>query len=161
MTAADDPHIDEVMNAAIDHPVPVRPHARAVRSVNGWLIQRLTKSTVRVVSEHGYVDVSWRGEGFCSDLTDLAAYHVRRGISTWKSVQPPKTAGKTVATVERPMANTERIADLVYGLLRESEPHLGIDLVRPPNPAHGNAVAVLFQGGQDVVISFAECKRVL
>ena len=81
-------------------------------------------------------------------------------LSTWKSVQPPKTAGKTVATVERPMANTERTADLVYGLLKESAPHLGIDLVRPPNPAHGNAVAVLFSDGRDVVISFAECKRV-
>ena len=58
-------------------------------------------------------------------------------------------------------SNAEHLAELVYSLLKESAPHVSIDLVRPPNPAHGNAVAVLFQGGQDVVISFAECKRVL
>jgi hypothetical protein len=54
--------------------------------------------------------------------------------------------------------NRERLADLVYSLLRDSAPHLGIDLVRPPNPAHGDAVAVLFNDGQDVVITFTEKK---
>jgi hypothetical protein len=54
--------------------------------------------------------------------------------------------------------NRERLADLVYSLLRDSAPHLGIDLVRPPNPAHGDAVAVLFNDGLDVVITFTEKK---
>ena len=54
--------------------------------------------------------------------------------------------------------NRERLADLVYSLLRDSAPHLGIDLVRPPNPAHGDAVAVLFNDGLDVVITFTETK---
>ena len=54
--------------------------------------------------------------------------------------------------------NRERLADLVYSLLRDSAPHLGIDLVRPPNPAHGDAVAVLFADGLDVVITFTEKK---
>ena len=31
-----------------------------------------------------------------------------------------------------------------------------IDMVRPPNPAHGHAVAVLFADGKDVVIRFEE-----
>ena len=57
-------------------------------------------------------------------------------------------------------SNAEHLAELVYSLLKESAPHVSIDLVRPPNPAHGNAVAVLFSDGRDVVISFAECKRV-
>ena len=55
-------------------------------------------------------------------------------------------------------ANAERLAELVYSLLKESAPHLGIDLVRPPNPAHNNAVAVLFSDGRDVVIVFTEKK---
>jgi hypothetical protein len=54
--------------------------------------------------------------------------------------------------------NRERLADLVYSLLRDSAPHLGIDLVRPPNPAHGDAVAVLFADGGDVIITFTEKK---
>jgi hypothetical protein len=54
--------------------------------------------------------------------------------------------------------NRERLADLVYELLKDSAPHLGIDLVRPPNPAHGDAVAVLFNDGQNVVITFTEKK---
>jgi hypothetical protein len=56
----------------------------------------------------------------------------------------------------RRATNKERLADLIYSLLRDSAPHLGIDLVRPPNPAHGDAVAVLFNDGRDVVITFAE-----
>jgi hypothetical protein len=55
-------------------------------------------------------------------------------------------------------SNASRLADLVYSLVRESAPHLGIDLVRPPNPAHGDAVAVLFNDGLDVVITFTEKK---
>jgi hypothetical protein len=39
----------------------------------------------------------------------------------------------------RRATNRERLADLVYPLLRDSAPRLGIDLVRPPNPAHGDA----------------------
>jgi len=72
-----------------------------------------------------------------------------------------KRAQLTTMQINIRTTNAERLAELVYSLLKESAPHLGIDLVRPPNPAHGSAVAVLFQGGQDVVISFAECKRVV
>jgi hypothetical protein len=59
--------------------------------------------------------------------------------------------------------NRERLADLVYELLKDSAPHLGIDLVRPPNPTHGDAVAVHFRAvlsndGLDVVITFTEKK---
>lgn len=57
------------------------------------------------------------------------------------------------------ITNRERLADLVYELLKDSAPHLGIDLVRPSNPAHGgDAVAVLFNDGLDVVITFTEKK---
>jgi len=55
-------------------------------------------------------------------------------------------------------SNASRLADLVYELLKDSVPHLDIDLVRPPNPAHGDAVAVLFSDGRDVVITFTEKK---
>ena len=60
-------------------------------------------------------------------------------------------------------SNAEHLAELVYLLLKESAPHVSIehvsiDLVRPPNPAHNNAVAVLFSDGRDVVIVFTEKK---
>ena len=72
-----------------------------------------------------------------------------------------KRAQLTTMQINIRTTNAERLAELVYSLVKESTPHLGIDLVRPPNPAHGNAVAVLFSNGRDVVISFAECKRVV
>lgn len=55
-------------------------------------------------------------------------------------------------------SNTDRLAKLVYAALtaKLTSVGLGIDLVRPPNPAQGNAVAVLFADGRDVVIRFEE-----
>ena len=69
-----------------------------------------------------------------------------------------KRAQLTTMQINIRTTNAERLAELVYSLVKESAPHLGIDLVRPPNPAHGNAVAVLFSDGRDVVITFTEKK---
>jgi len=69
-----------------------------------------------------------------------------------------KRAQLTTMQINIRTANVERLAELVYSLVKESAPHLGIDLVRPPNPAHNNAVAVLFSDGRDVVITFTEKK---
>jgi len=52
--------------------------------------------------------------------------------------------------------NAAAVANLVYGMLSGKKGEFGIDLVRPPNPAHGHAVAVLFADGRDVVIRFEE-----
>lgn len=56
-------------------------------------------------------------------------------------------------------SNADRLAKRVYDLLSSTRPPngaLGVDLVRPPNPAHGHAIAVLFADGKDVVIRFEE-----
>jgi len=57
-------------------------------------------------------------------------------------------------------SNVTRLAKLVYEFLRrgryDEAAAPGVDLVRPPNPAHGHAVAVLFADGRDVVIRFEE-----
>jgi hypothetical protein len=56
----------------------------------------------------------------------------------------------------------QRIAELVYSLLKESaqgcKTH-GIDLVRPPNPKYGDAVAVIMSDGRDVIIRFEEAPQ--
>jgi hypothetical protein len=73
--------------------------------------------------------------------------------------------------------NAAKLAQLVYELLRFGkirDRHLealtefeylksltefeqsSIELVRPPNPGHGYAIAVLFADGRDVVIRFEE-----
>ena len=68
--------------------------------------------------------------------------------------------GKTLtACGEFQDSNSERLARHVYDLLSSNRPPtgaLGVDLVRPPNPAHGHAVAVLFADGKDVVVRFEE-----
>ena len=69
-----------------------------------------------------------------------------------------KRAQLTTMQINIRTTNAERLAELVYSLLKESAPHLGIDLVRPPNPFHGHVVAVLFSDGRDVVITFTEKK---
>jgi hypothetical protein len=56
-------------------------------------------------------------------------------------------------------SNADRLAKRVYDLLSSNRPPngaLGVDLVRPPNPKHGHAIAVLFADGKDVVIRFEE-----
>ena len=52
-------------------------------------------------------------------------------------------------------SNAERLAHFICGALSGAK-GVGIDLVRPPNPAYGHAVAVLFADGRDVVIRFEE-----
>ena len=68
--------------------------------------------------------------------------------------------GKTLtACGEFQDSNSERLARHVYDLLSSNRPPtgaLGVDLVRPPNPAHGHAVAVLFADGKDVVVRVEE-----
>jgi hypothetical protein len=47
------------------------------------------------------------------------------------------------------------LARLVCKFLSELHgPSFGIDLVRPPNPKHDHAIAVLFADGKDVVVRF-------
>jgi hypothetical protein len=53
--------------------------------------------------------------------------------------------------------NAAKLAQLVYELLRfQVRGADSIELVRPPNPGHGHAIAVLFADGRDVVIRFEE-----
>jgi hypothetical protein len=53
--------------------------------------------------------------------------------------------------------NVAWLANLVYKALNAHRAAFGApDLVRPPNPAHGHAIAVLFADGKDVVIRFEE-----
>ena len=66
--------------------------------------------------------------------------------------------------VEGPLPQTRVFAQAVdlsagrtaYILVDALRYEMGVDLVRPPNPAHGHAVAVLFADGKDVVIRFEE-----
>ena len=53
--------------------------------------------------------------------------------------------------------NAAWLANLVYKALNAHRAAFGApDLVRPPNPKHGHAIAVLFADGKDVVIRFEE-----
>jgi len=65
-------------------------------------------------------------------------------------------ARRTAEAKKDSPTNASALANLVYGFLSGKSGEFGIDLVRPPNPAHGNAVAVLFADGRDVVIRFEE-----
>jgi len=65
--------------------IPDKPHLRGIRTHCGWLVRRMTRNTVRVTSEHGYVDIPLKPlEGVTvNDATEQAAAAIEMGIRTW------------------------------------------------------------------------------
>lgn len=65
---------------------------------------------------------------------------------------------KAMSAKPSTLSNGMRLADLVYELLKDSTPHLGIDLVRPPTVLKDgtNVIPVLFEDGNDCAITIEE-----
>ena len=103
----------------------------------------------------------WRVSEFIGQIFDVdVGKRVYRASEHVVSVENAEQFKARMAAKARTDSNTERMANLVYRLLSsltDTQRTLsGIDLVRPPNPAHGHAVAVLFADGKDVVVRFEE-----
>jgi hypothetical protein len=106
---------------------------------------------------------NWPTENFIGQIMSVdvgkRVYRTsERVVSVESSEQFKARRAAEIRSSEPNGSNAAKVANLVYGLLSGIK-GLGIDLVRPPNPVHGHAVAVLFADGDDVVIRFESGER--
>ena len=101
---------------------------------------------------------AWSVADFIGAITDAdVGKRVYRTSKHVVSVENAEQFKARLATKGQVPNNAAWLANLVYKALNLHRAEFGApDLVRPPNPAHGHAVAVLFADGRDVVIRFEE-----
>ena len=91
---------------AASTPIPDKPHPRSLRWED-WLVRRIGPRKVRVISPHGYLDVTMGRGAIVSDATGEAAHLVETGAARWTPL--PSRSGESRAHVERQAAGLTRV----------------------------------------------------